>query len=69
MKNIPTAQELPGFDQTERGRVALLRRRRDHLERLLDNDKRSDHNWLAAEAAALTWALRIVEGHGKENVE
>lgn len=48
-------------DQTpskvQRSRIALLTRRRDHLYKLLSNGDRTDHNWMAAEAAALTWAL------------
>lgn len=50
----------------ERHRIETLTRRRDHLKRLLDQDERTDSSWLAAEAAALTWALKIIHHHLKE---
>lgn len=63
--DIPTAEELPGFALAERRRVGLLRRRRAHLERMLDRGERSGgHSWVAAEVAALTWALNIVVTKG-----
>lgn len=49
----------------ERSRIKTLTRRRDHLQHLLDQDKRTDLSWLAAEAAAITWALKIIDHHMK----
>jgi hypothetical protein len=44
----------------ERGRLAVLRRRRDHLTNLIANYD-GDPSWALAERSALTWAIERIE--------
>ena len=58
---------MSNIKRAEDARIKTLTRRRDHLQRLLENNSRTDRTWLAAEVAALTWALKIIHEHQKRN--
>lgn len=56
------------MNKAERERVRTLARRRNYLRQVLKRDERApDHSWLAAEAGALTWALKVINEHTKES--
>ena len=54
--------------KVERKRIQTLRRRRDHLRRMLtENTRRTDNHWIGAEATALDWAIQaLTEGRGDD---